>query len=93
MSSPDHPPVLDINAAAAHLGITPNTLGVYRFKRYPPGHRHAFPEPFMRVGNGRTPLWTSDQLDAWQAMRADTLKHGKRYGSIATVNPGERSTT
>lgn len=65
------PALLDMNAAAAHLGITPNTLRAYRFKRYPPGHPRAFPEPALRVGNGRVPLWTADQLDTWQAMRAD----------------------
>lgn len=63
-------PVLDMTAAAAHLGITPNTLRAYRFKRYPPSHeRCPFPEPAMRVAGGRVPLWTAEQLDAWKALR------------------------
>jgi hypothetical protein len=59
--------VLDMEAAAEYLGITANTLRAYRFKRYPPGHPRAFPEPFMRVGNGKVPLWTPAQLDAWRS--------------------------
>lgn len=61
--------LLDMNAAADHLGITPNTLRAYRFKRYPASHPTPFPEPSMRVGNGHVPLWTPEQLDAWQTTR------------------------
>lgn len=60
-------PPLDMDTAAAYLGITSNTLRAYRFKRYPPGHPRAFPEPLLRVGNGKVPLWSREQLDAWRA--------------------------
>jgi hypothetical protein len=68
------PIVFDMDAAADYLGITPNTLRAYRFKRYPPEHPHAFPEPIQRVGNGKVPLWTREQLDAWTTLRSRT--HG-----------------
>lgn len=63
------PPVLDMEAAAAYLGITPNTLRAYRFKRYPFGHPTAFPPPALRVAGGRVPLWVPAQLDGWKEAR------------------------
>lgn len=72
------PPVLDTESAAAYLGITPNTLRAYRFKRYPFGHPTAFPPPALRVAGGRVPLWVPAQLDGWKAARETTTNERTR---------------
>lgn len=60
--------LLDKHEAAAHLGISVNTL---RTHRYHP-ERGTFPEPDRRVGN--TDCWLRSTLDAWRAEHPTNLE-------------------
>lgn len=52
--------LFDMYNAARYLGIGVATLRTHR-------HRGSFPDPFDRFG--RTPVWSLEQLDEWQAKR------------------------
>lgn len=70
---------LDITEAAKRLGVRPGTVTRYRSWR-------VFPAPDVMLG--RSPRWSPETLDLWQASRPGKGVGGGRPRKDKTTTPG-----
>lgn len=76
--------MLTIADLAAMLGVTPDTVSVYR-------HRGALPDPQALVG--RAPMWSRPIIQDWVDTRPGTGWRTDMQGDRATHAPGRIATS
>jgi predicted DNA-binding transcriptional regulator AlpA len=54
--------LLDRRGVAEHIGVKPTTISTYLYEGQ-------MPEPALRLGRTRRPVWTRQQIDEWVASR------------------------